>query len=195
MAMLGGYEIHVISETPDYSVNVTQFPVEDDIDLTDHVERLPSVMTITGKILGPDAANIREKLKEAMYRGERLDYVGRNAFRRVLITNISTEHDYEVSNGFRFTMTLQQVRVAKPSYAPFLNDPVMLSQVKPTTSAGRQQVADKPPAGTPQMHTIRRGETFYSIAPKYGTTWQNLISLNPGVDPRRLQIGQRVRVA
>jgi LysM repeat protein len=151
-------------------------------------------MTITGKILGPDAANIREKLKEAMFRGERLDYVGRNAFRRVLIANIQTEHDYEVANGYRFTMTLQQVRIVKPSYAPFLNDPILLSQVKPTTSAGLQQVANRPPAGTAQYHTMRRGETFYSIAPKYGTTWQTLIALNPSVDPKRLQIGQKVRV-
>jgi hypothetical protein len=195
MAVLAGYEIHVISETPDYSVNITQYPVEEDIDLTDHVERLPTVMTITGKILGPEAANIRAKLIEMMTRGERVDYVGRNAFRRALIANISTEHDYEVANGFRFTMTLQQVRIAKPSYAPFLNDPVMLAQVKPTTSAGRQQLANQPPSGTPQSHTIRRGETFYSIAPKYGTTWQTLLSLNPGVDPKRLQIGQKVRVA
>lgn len=195
MAILGGYEIHVISETPEYSVNITQYPVEEDIDLTDHVERLPTTMTITGKILGPDAANIREKLKEAMFRGERLDYVGRNAFRRVLIANISTEHDYEVANGFRFTMTLQQVRVAKPSYAPFLNDPILLAQVKSTTSAGRQQIAGKPPEGTPQTHTIRRGETLYSIAPKYGTTWQAILALNPGVDPKKLQVGQKVRVA
>jgi LysM repeat protein len=195
MALLGGYEIHVITETPEYSVNVTQYPVEDDIALTDHVERLPSMMTITGKILGPDAANIREKLKEAMYSGQRLDYVGRNAFRQVLIASIETEHDYEVANGYRFTMTLQQVRIAKPSYAPLLNDPILLAQVKPTTSAGQQQVADKPSAGTPQMHTIRRGETFYSIAPKYGTTWQAILALNPGVDPRKLQIGQKVRVA
>lgn len=195
MALLGGHEIHVISETPDYSVNITQYPVEDDIDLTDHVERLPTMMTITGKILGPDAANIREKLIEAMNNGTRLDYVGRNAFRRGLIASIQTEHDFEVANGYRFTILFQQVRVASPSYAPFLNDPIMLSQVKPTTSAGQQQVANKPPAGTPQMHTMRRGETLYSIAPKYGTTWQTLIGLNPGIDPKRLQIGQQVRVA
>lgn len=195
MAMLGGYEIHVISEMPHYSVNVTQYPVEDDIALTDHVERLPSLMTITGFILGPNAGNIREKLVLAMNKGEQLDYIGRNAFRRVLITDIETGHDFEVANGCRFTATLQQVRIAKPSYAPFLNDPIMMSQVKPTTSAGQQQVANKPPAGTPQMHTIRRGETFYSIAPKYGTTWQAILSLNPGIDPKRLQIGQKVRVA
>lgn len=195
MAMLAGYEIHVISETPDYAVNITQYPVEEDIDLTDHVERLPTTMTITGKILGPEAANIRAKLIEMMTRGERVDYVGRNAFRRALIASINTEHDHEVANGFRFTMTLQQVRVAKPSYAPFLNDPILLSQVKSTTSAGQQQVADKPPAGTPQTHTIRRGETLYSIAPKYGTTWQALLALNPGIDPKKLQIGQQIRVA
>lgn len=195
MAILGGYQIHVVLEQPEYSVNVTQYPVEDDIDLTDHIERLPTVMTITGEIVGPEAADIREKLKEAMFSGQRLDYIGRNAFRQVVISSLNTEHDYRVSNGFRFTMTLQQVRIAKPSYAPFLNDPVMLAQVKPTTSAGRQQLANQPPSGTPQSHTIRRGETFYSIAPKYGTTWQTLLSLNPGVDPKRLQIGQKVRVA
>jgi len=195
VATIGGYEIHVISETPDYSVNITQYPVEDDIDLTDHVERIPTVMTITGKILGPDAANIRDKLIEAMFNGTRLDYIGRNAFRQALIASINTEHDAEVANGYRFTMTLQQVRVAKPSYAPFLNDPVMLAQVKPTTNAGRQQIADKPPPGTPQMHTMRRGETMYSIAPKYGTSWQAILTLNPGVDPKKLQIGQQIRVA
>ncbi len=195
MAMLAGYEIHVISETPDYAVNITQYPVEEDIALTDHVERLPTTMTITGKILGHEAANIRAKLIEMMTRGERVDYVGRNAFRRALIANISTEHDYEVANGFRFTMTLQQVRVAKPSYAPFLNDPILLAQVKSTTNAGRQQIAGRPPSGTPQTHTIRRGETLYSIAPKYGTNWQTLLTLNPGIDPKKLQIGQKVRVA
>jgi len=195
MAMLGGYEIHVITENPEYAVNITQYPVEEDIDLTDHVERLPSVMTITGMVLGPEASNIREKLKEAMYAGTRLDYIGRNAFRQVLIASIQTEHDYEVANGYRFTMTLHQVRVAKPSYAPFLNDPIMLSQVKPTTSAGQQQLENKPTTGTPQMHTMRRGETMYSIAPKYGTTWQAILALNPGIDPKRLQIGQQIRVA
>lgn len=195
MAILAGFQIHVTSEQPDYVVNITQYPVEEDIDLTDHVERLPTVMTITGKILGPNASNVRQRLVEAMTRGERLDYIGRNAFRRVLIASINTEHDYEVANGYRFTMTLQQVRVAQPSYAPFLNDPIMLSQIKPSTSAGRQQIADKPPEGTPQSHTMRRGETLYSIAPKYGTTWQAILALNPGIDPKRLQIGQKVRVA
>jgi len=195
MAMLGGHEIHVIDEQPHYSVNITQYPVEDDISLTDNVERLPTAMTITGKILGPNAANVREKLVLAMMNGQQLDYIGRNAFRKVLIADIQTDHDFEIANGCRFTAILQQVRIAKPSYAPFLNDPVMMAQVKPTTSAGQQQLANKPAAGTPQMHTIRRGETLYSIAPKYGTTWQAILKLNPGIDPKKLQIGQKVRVA
>lgn len=195
MAMLGGYPIHVVTENPNYAVEITQYPVEEGIDLTDHVERRPTTMTITGAILGPDAASIREKLIEAMTSGTPLDYIGRNAFRRVLIADLNTEHDAEVANGYRFTATLQQVRVASPSYAPLLNDPILLAQAKPTTNGGRQQLADRPPKGTPQYHTIRRGETMYSIAPKYGTTWLTVLKLNPGVNPRALQIGQRIRVA
>lgn len=195
MAILGGHQIHVISETPLYSVNVTQYPVETGIDLTDHVERQSTTMEITGMILGPKAASIRARLIESMQNGEKLDYVGRNAFRQVLLSSIQTEHDAQVANGYRFTATLQQVRVAQPSYAPLLNDPILLSQAKDTTNAGRQQLANKPPQGTPQYHEIKRGETMYSIAPKYGTSWQSVQALNPNVDPKTLQIGQRVRVA
>lgn len=195
MAMLGEHEIHVISENPTYSVNITQYPVEDGIALTDHVERQSTTMEISGKILGPLAADIRTKLIEAMMNGTQLDYVGRNAFRKVLIANITTEHDAEVANGYRFNATLQQVRIAQPSYAPLLNDPILLSQAKETTNAGRQQPAKQPPKGTPQYHKMRRGETVYSISPKYGTTWQAVLALNPKVDPKKLQVGQQIRVA
>jgi LysM repeat protein len=195
LATLGGHEIHVITEDPTYSVNITQHPVESDIDLTDHVERKPTTMEITGKILGPVASDIRDQLVEAMMSGTRLDYIGRNAFRSALLARFSTTHDKDVANGYRFTATLQQVRVAQPSYAPLMNDPILLAEAKDTTNAGRQQLADQPPEGTEQQHEMRRGETLYSIAPKYGTSWQQLLALNPGIDPTRIQIGEVVRVA
>lgn len=54
------------------------------------------------------------------------------------------------------------------------------------------------PAPTPKrggpIHTIRRGETLAAIARRHRTTEQTLKSLNPGVNPRRLSIGQKVRL-
>lgn len=195
MATLGGHVIHVITEDPSYSVNITQHPVESGIDLTDHVERKPTTMALTGMILGPEASDIRDQLIEAMMAGTPLDYFGRNAFRSALLARFDTTHDKDVANGYRFVATLQQVRVAQPSYAPLMNDPILLTEAKDTTNAGRQQLADQPPPGSEQLHEMRRGETLYSIAPKYGTTWQQLLALNPGVDPTKLQIGEQVRIA
>lgn len=39
-------------------------------------------------------------------------------------------------------------------------------------------------------HTVSRGDTFYRLAQRYGTTAQAIAIANPGVQPNRLQIGQ-----
>jgi LysM repeat protein len=43
-------------------------------------------------------------------------------------------------------------------------------------------------------HTIVGGDTFDKLARKYGKPVDAFITANPGVDPLRLQIGQRIRV-
>ena len=45
---------------------------------------------------------------------------------------------------------------------------------------------------TLRQHIIQKGDTLDAIAKRYGTTVNHIISKNPGVDPRKLQIGQRV---
>lgn len=43
-------------------------------------------------------------------------------------------------------------------------------------------------------HRIVRGETFSHVAVRYGVPLSDLRAANPGTDPRRLQIGQRITV-
>jgi LysM repeat protein len=43
-------------------------------------------------------------------------------------------------------------------------------------------------------HVIVEGDTFASLAKEYNTTSERIQELNPGLDPRRIQIGQTVRV-
>lgn len=50
-----------------------------------------------------------------------------------------------------------------------------------------------PPAGA-RYYTVRKGDTFGSIAAKEGTTVTALESLNPGVSSTSLQVGQKIRV-
>lgn len=43
-------------------------------------------------------------------------------------------------------------------------------------------------------YTVRPGDTIYKIAKKFYTTQNAILTANPGVDPKRLQIGQKLTV-
>lgn len=45
-----------------------------------------------------------------------------------------------------------------------------------------------------RMHVIASGESFASVAKKYGVPLQKVLEANPDDDPHRLAIGQRIRV-
>ena len=45
-----------------------------------------------------------------------------------------------------------------------------------------------------KYYVIQTGDTLGGIASRYGTTVDQLMTLNPGLDPSALQPGQRIRV-
>ena len=45
-----------------------------------------------------------------------------------------------------------------------------------------------------EYHVVQSGDTLGSIAEKNSTTVEELMTLNPGIDPTALNIGQRIRV-
>jgi LysM repeat protein len=45
-----------------------------------------------------------------------------------------------------------------------------------------------------KYYTVQSGDTLGSVAQKYSTTVEQLLTLNPGVDPTALHIGQRIRI-
>jgi LysM repeat protein len=48
--------------------------------------------------------------------------------------------------------------------------------------------------GTRTYWRVQAGDTFASIADRFGTSIEDLVQLNPTADPQALRIGQRVRV-
>jgi LysM repeat protein len=42
---------------------------------------------------------------------------------------------------------------------------------------------------------VKEGDTLESIAERFGTTVEELIELNPNIDPLALSPGQRIRVS
>lgn len=59
----------------------------------------------------------------------------------------------------------------------------------PTTPAATTTQA---PAGA--TYEIQAGDTLEIVAGKYSTTVEQLLTLNPDVDPVALQVGQKIRV-
>lgn len=80
--------------------------------------------------------------------------------------------------------------------------PTQLTPVVPQVPTNPVQpeptVVLPPPTPTPVTtfsqgeHVVIKGESFYTIAKKYGVTSRGIQEANPGVDPARLKIGQKL---
>ena len=86
----------------------------------------------------------------------------------------------------RFGTTVNALIAANPGINPLnliIGQPICIPVPGPT------------PVPCPGFYyTIQPGDTYYLIALRYGTTVDALIRANPGVDPNRLVIGQRICV-
>ena len=63
-----------------------------------------------------------------------------------------------------------------------------------STQAETQPATRTTTAPAAQFYRVRSGDTLETIADQYGTTVEELLTLNPDVDPVELAIGERIRV-
>ncbi len=85
----------------------------------------------------------------------------------------------------RFDVPLEALIDANPGVNP---DALLVGQI-----ICIPKVTPTPPTGCPsgsRPYTIRSGDTFFNLARRFNTTIDELIRLNPNVDPNNLQIGQ-----
>lgn len=54
--------------------------------------------------------------------------------------------------------------------------------------------APVPPAPSAEDYTVVKGDTFATIAKKSGVTTKAIVDANPGVDPKKLKIGEKIHV-
>jgi LysM repeat protein len=78
-----------------------------------------------------------------------------------------------------------------PSFEPTNVPPAPTNLTTSTTPA-----APPPPTETPTVtdYTIAAGDNFSSLAKKFHVSVKALVDANPGVEPTRLQIGQKIHV-
>lgn len=143
MATLGGIFLNVVyDDTPQYSVKASEHPIEDSENIVDHVNRNAVKMSISGVVTGDDAAQKETALIEHMEKGSLLKYVHRTTLANVIITDFQPKYDKEITNGFKFSMSLLQIRLSKAMIIKPMSIPVK-KQTKAVTKKGRQQKKKK----------------------------------------------------
>ncbi len=188
MAKLNGIDLHVERETLHNNVNVPQHPVEKGVKLSDHVERLPQSLSLTGKILRNSGSQVNSVISDIMKlekEGATVTYSGRKVYHNMVVVNFSYDADANIANGFNFNLTLQEIRIAGQSYK------TGAKSAKPESKSGLKQTQNQNTGK--QYHTVKKNDTYWALAQKYGTTWQQLYEWNK-YEPRKIPIGVKLRV-
>ena len=197
MAKLNGLYIFVATEDVSYGIDVTEYTVEEGIAISDHTKRRAMVLSISGEIVGKNAADTLSKIRQIHQSGTLCKYVGRNTMTNCLIVELSTIYTSSIWGGCEFSMTLKEIRTAASSY---LNN----SSTKSLTT-GTQQVTTASKS-TNVYHKVVKGDTIWALvaapnAPykKYGLSCDEVMKLNPDAfsrkgDFRTLQIGKKIIV-
>jgi LysM repeat protein len=88
----------------------------------------------------------------------------------------------EVENTPLATTTLRPVS----SYTPTSKPASLLTPIGTPIPAG--------PTPTPFVHIIQQGETLLEIAFRYGVQFNDIVLVNPQIDPNLLRVGEEIRI-
>ena len=192
MAKINGIKIHVEKESLQNDVELPSHPVEKGINLTDHVERKPVVLSISGKLIRPDHTTLETllgRLSTIETKGTLIVYEGRRIYHNLMISSFSYNADANIGNGYEFSMTLKEVRFAQPSYVSLPKK--TKAAVAGVSSVGRKQTVNK--KQSPIYHVVIKGDTYSGIAQKYGAKWQEVQKNNKYL-ANQIPVGTKIKV-
>jgi LysM repeat protein len=76
-----------------------------------------------------------------------------------------------------------------------LNGPTPTTGLPTTSTPATTTTSGTTTSKKKQIYRVKAGDTLESIAAKFDTTVDDLLALNPGIDPLALSPGQKIRVA
>lgn len=189
-ANLAGLLLLAVDEQGDFDVEIPKHKVEKGIELSDHVERQPVVLKLSGLLVRPTNERVETaiaKLRKISEEGKLISYQGRRIYTNMLLHNLRIDTNVKIMNGHRFSCTLTEGRVGQSSYV----DAALAPQTKKLSSAGRKETENKKQTGV--YHTVKRGDTYAGLSKKYGTSIKQLQQWNK-YDARKIPVGAKLRV-
>lgn len=187
MALINDIYVFVSSEDVSREVTASNHPVEEGIDLTDHVRRSPLILSLTGELVGAGYEDDIAQLEQLQAGGELVEYTGVNVLSSALLTRFTTTHDGTIRGGCQFTAELKEIRIAaSPFTAGSGNSAAQQIEEAPVPAA------QDPPAKT---HTVKSGDTLSGIAKSYygnGAAYPQIFNANRDKlsDPNKIRVGQ-----
>jgi uncharacterized protein YjdB len=120
------------------TANITDKPIEGG-NISDHAQLQPLTMSIPGYIVGDDAQQKLEKLREYMKNSEVLRFVGVDIAQNVMITSLKTGRSANIADGVAFTVDLKEVRIAE-SVVTVIDEAYVYTQANDLKNGGLQAV-------------------------------------------------------
>lgn len=182
MANLDG--IYIVNETDSasYAVNVTEYPVEEGMPLSDAVIKVPETFSVTGFIISSNSESELNSLKSKMEKGTVVKYVGRMIASDVLITDISPSYAKEVGNGVGVTINLKKIRIPK--------SPWVVKNTSPSNSGSKPVTS----TNSKLYHLVKSGDTYWGVAQRYGKNLNTIMGYPENSWPERsIPIGVKIR--
>ena len=161
MAYINNHYVFVESEDVSRGVEITTHSVEQGLDITDNIKRSPVSISISGEIVGENAATVLSNLTALHQSGKYIKYSGRNIINNAIIETFDTGHPNTIWGGCSFNMTIKEIRVAKSAYVKPKTTNV---NTKKATKSGTQQVQNNT---TAKYHTVKTGDCLWNIAKAY----------------------------
>ena len=193
MAKIGKVYIDTVYEEKiDKDMNVTTHPIEKGENVGDHVERKSRTLDISGVFVGSDTSARRAKIEQYMNSGEVLTFINKNKMSNLVIEKFEQTHDTDVKRGFKFKMSLVQVRFATKSTLQ------KKKQTKKKTSGGQKQASTKKKTTPTKIYVVKKGDSLSKIAQKQlgnANKWPDIYNKNKkviGSNPNKIYPGQRL---
>ncbi len=120
------------------TADITDKPIEGG-NISDHAQLQPLTMSIPGYIVGDDAQQKLEKLREYMKNSEVLRFVGVDIAQNVMITSLKTGRSTNIADGVAFTVDLKEVRIAE-SQVTVIDEAYVYTQANDLKNGGLQAV-------------------------------------------------------
>ncbi len=125
-------------EDASLTVDITDKPIEGG-NISDHAKVNPETLSIPGYMVGDDAQQRLEKLRDYARNAEVLRFVGVESANNMMITAVKTGRATNIKDGASFTVDLKEVRIGE-SVVTVIDEAYVYTQANDLKNGGLQAV-------------------------------------------------------